>query len=72
MDPNATLRLIAEDLNPDAPPESQDEDVIQAAYDLLTWISNGGYPPHWAMHREATRFYADFFNIPYSQFYGVL
>lgn len=69
MDPNATLRIIAEAMTA---PDGTCEPAIDAAYDLRTWISSGGFPPHWAMYPKATKFYADYFGVPYSTFYGVL
>ncbi len=69
MDPNATLRDIANALDDS---EGTVQPAVAAAYDLRTWIKQGGFPPHWALYPKATRFYAVYFNLPFSQFYGVL
>lgn len=49
MDPNACLQRIA-----DASDRAEERNAID---DLHTWLSGGGFAPHWAMHPDATRVY---------------
>nr|MBA3351921.1 hypothetical protein [Blastocatellia bacterium] len=51
MDPNATLRDIANALDDS---EGTVQPAVAAAYDLRTWIKQGGFPPHWALYPKAT------------------
>lgn len=69
MDPNATLRLIDEALKNSG---GTVRDVVEPMYVLRDWIAAGGFGPHWAMYPSATKAYADYFEIPYSRFYGAI
>lgn len=52
MDPNATLRLIAECL--------EDRDygsALESCFDLKRWIANGGFQPEWDAYPAASAYF---------------
>lgn len=49
MDPNACLRRIDE--------ATSRSERTEALADLHSWLSSGGFAPHWAMYPEATKRY---------------
>ena len=62
MDPNATLRRIA-DLLHEEPGELTDESLDEACHDLIDWLMAGGFAPDWAKHPFATTYLRTYWGL---------